>query len=94
MEILIEQFKKDADELFENYKKQAVKNVNLGHSKKKVKQKDATLFVQLFSVYSDKVCKLADSYEKDDWSADEKFKLNFLSKEYILKYRMLFKFNV
>lgn len=94
MENTIEEFKKNADELFDNYKKQAVKNINLGHSKKKVKQKDATLFIQLFSVYSDKICKLANSYVKDDWNDEAKFKLNSLSKQYILKYRMLFKFNV
>ena len=94
MENLIEKFKKEADELFENYKKQAVENVNLGHSKKKVKQKDATLFIQLFSVFSNKVGKLADSYENEGWSSEEKFELSTLTKGYILDFRFLFKFNV
>ncbi len=93
MEGIIEQFKKNADELFKNYKKQAVDNVNLGNSKKRVKLKDVTLFMQLFSIYSDKISKLADKYEDNNWTEDEKFKLNSLSKQYMLKYYELFNFN-
>lgn len=93
MENIIEEFKKNADELFKNYKKQAVENVNLGHSKKKVKQKDATLFMQLFSVYSDKISKLADSYETENCTEKEKLELNSLAKQYMLKYYKLFNLN-
>ena len=76
-----------------NYKKQAVDNVNLGNTKKKVKQKDATLFMQLFSVYSEKISNLADSLETDNSTEDEKFELNSLAKQYMLEYYKLFNLN-
>jgi len=93
LENIIEEFKKKADELFMNYKKQAVDNVNLGNTKKKVKQKDATLFMQLFSVYSEKISNLADSLETDNSTEDEKFELNSLAKQYMLEYYKLFNLN-
>jgi len=90
LEDIIKDFKEKAEQLLKNYKNQAEKNINLGWSKKKIKEKDATLFMQLFSVYSDKLMKLADSYDTSNWSEEEKFELNSQSKQYMFKFYKLF----
>lgn len=93
MEDKITNFSVEVEKLFEIYKLQAEQNINLGNAKKKVTENDATMFVQLFSVFSNKIMRLADKYELEIIDNKEKQKINTITKVNILKFRELFKFN-
>lgn len=93
MEDKITNFSVEVEKLFEIYKLQAEQNINLGNAKKKVTENDATMFVQLFSVFSNTIMRLADKYELEIIDNKEKQKINTITKVNILKFRELFKFN-
>lgn len=93
MEDKITNFSVEVEKLFENYKLQAEQNINLGNTKKQVTENDATMFVQLFSVFSNKIMRLADKYELEISDNQEKQKINTITKVNMLKFRELFKFN-
>lgn len=94
MEEQINKFNLEVDELFKNYKLQAEKNLNLGNTKKQVTENDATMFIQLFSVFSNKIMRLADKYEIEINDNEQKQKINTITKIYMLKFKELFKFNI
>jgi len=94
LEEQINKFNLEVDELFKNYKLQAEKNLNLGNTKKQVTENDATMFIQLFSVFSNKIMRLADKYEIEINDNEQKQKINTITKIYMLKFKELFKFNI
>lgn len=93
MEDKITNFSVEVEKLFENYKLQAEQNINLGNTKKQVTENDATMFVQLFLVFSNRIMRLADKYELEISDNQEKQKINTITKANMLKFRELFKFN-
>lgn len=93
MEDKITNFSVEVEKLFENYKLQAEQNINLGNTKKQVTENDATIFVQLFLVFSNRIMRLADKYELEISDNQEKQKINTITKANMLKFRELFKFN-
>ena len=93
MEEKVNKFDIEVDELYKNYKLQAEQNINLGVTKKQVTEKDATMFFQLFSVFSNKIMRLADKYELEINDVEQKQKINTITKIYMLKFKELFKFN-
>lgn len=94
MEEKVNKFSLEVDELYKNYKLQAEQNINLGRTKKKVTENDTTMFIKLFSVFSNKINSLANKYEIEISDIELKRKINTISKIYILKFRDLFKFNM
>ncbi len=93
MEDKVNKFNIEVDELYKNYKLQAEQNINLGATKKQITEKDATMFFQLFSVFSNKIMRLADKYELEIIDVEKKQKINTITKIYMLKFKELFKFN-
>lgn len=93
MEDKVNKFNAEVDDLYKKYKLQAEQNINLGATKKQVTEKDATMFVQLFSVFSNKIMRLADNYELEISDVEQKQKINTITKIYMLKFKELFKFN-
>ncbi|MFN3640011.1 MAG: hypothetical protein ACK4UK_03760 [Flavobacterium sp.] len=93
MEDKVNKFNAEVDYLYKKYKLQAEQNINLGATKNQVTEKDATVFVQLFSVFSNKIMRLADNYELEISDVEQKQKINTITKIYMLKFKELFKFN-
>jgi hypothetical protein len=93
LEEKVNKFNAEVDELYKKYKLQAEQNINLGATKKQVTEKDATMFVQLFSVFSNKIMRLADNYELEIRDVEQKQKINTITKIYMFKFKELFKFN-
>lgn len=93
MENSINNFRKKIEEIFQNYKLQAEKNINLGNDKQnKPSENDALLFYQMLDVFGKKINALADEFEKEFTDLEIKRQITVITKTYIFKYFDLFTF--